>query len=109
MKEVVLDLEKLEKLGTVLFSKSAGKNNKMAIDTLDPKSRKEWIRAEESATKMVEDSIVAESVLRKLVQKIEVKDLLTKISTDKFSNGLFVIQLIENKTISNYQIIVVSK
>lgn len=70
MKEVVLDLEKLEKLGTVLFSKSAGKNNKMAIDTLDPKSRKEWIRAVESATKMVEDSIVAESTLRNLVQKI---------------------------------------
>lgn len=75
MEDVILDLEKLERLGTRLFSKSAGKNNKMAIDTLDPKSRKEWIRAVESATKMVEDSIVAESVLRNLVQKI-VKKLI---------------------------------
>jgi hypothetical protein len=44
----------------------------------------------------------------KLIQKIEVKELHTKISTDKFSNGLFVIQLIENKTISSHQIVLVS-
>jgi hypothetical protein len=45
----------------------------------------------------------------KLVQKIVIKDLITNIPIEKFSNGIYIIQLIENNTISSHHLFTVSR
>lgn len=69
MDEVVLSLEKLEKLGTALFARAKGKRG-AAVDALDARSRKEWDRATADAAARLRASIVAESALRAVVQEI---------------------------------------
>ena len=70
MDEVVLQLEKLEKLGTALFSQAKGRRDRSAIETLDTRSYKEWNRATADALAALRSSIVAETALRPLVHGI---------------------------------------
>jgi hypothetical protein len=70
MDEVVLQLEKLEKLGTALFSQAKGRRDRTALETLDTRSYKEWNRAAADAVAALRSSIVAEGSLRPLVQEI---------------------------------------
>jgi hypothetical protein len=70
MDEVVLQLEKLEKLGTALFSRAKGQRDRSAIETLDARSRKEWEHATASADAALRASIVAEATLRPLIKEI---------------------------------------
>lgn len=70
MDEIVLKLEKLEKLGTGLFSQAKGRRDRTAIETLDTRSYKEWNRATADAIESLRSVMVVESTLRSLVQKI---------------------------------------
>lgn len=70
MDEVVLKLEKLEKLGTALFSQAKGRRDHSAIETLDTRSYKEWNRTTADVVAALRAVIVAEGSLRPLVQKI---------------------------------------
>ena len=70
MEEVVLKLEKLEKLGTALFSQAKGRRDRNAIETLDTRSYKEWNRATSDAVTALRSVMVVESSLRPLVQDI---------------------------------------
>jgi hypothetical protein len=69
MDEVVLQLEKLEKLGTALFSQAKGRRDRSALETLDTRSYKEWNRASSEAVAALRSVIVAEG-LRPVVQEI---------------------------------------
>lgn len=70
MNEIVLKLEKLEKLGTGLFSHAKGRRNYSAIETLDARSRKEWNQTSADAIAALKSVMVVEASLRLLVQKI---------------------------------------
>jgi hypothetical protein len=70
MNETVLQLEKLEKLGTALFSHAKGRREKTAIETLDKRNVKEWNQASASAIESLRNSIMAETSLRSLIRKI---------------------------------------
>jgi len=70
MEEVVLELEKLEKLGTALFSQAKGRRNRTALETLDTRSYKEWNRATADAVASLRSVMVVESTLRPLVKEI---------------------------------------
>jgi hypothetical protein len=70
MSEAVLQIEKLEKLGTTIFSRAKGRRNHSAIETLDNKSRKEWNSAAENMITTLRSIIVAENSLRSVIQRI---------------------------------------
>lgn len=70
MEEVVLKLEKLEKLGTALFSQAKGRRDRTALETLDTRSYKEWNRATADAVASLRSVMIVESTLRPLVQEI---------------------------------------
>lgn len=70
MEEVVLELEKLEKLGTALFSQAKGRRDRTALETLDTRSYKEWNRATADAVASLRSVVVVESTLRPLVKEI---------------------------------------
>lgn len=70
MSEIVQKLEKLEKLGTGLFSHAKGKHNKSAIDTLNVHSRKQWNQASADAVAAMQSVMIAETSLRILVKNI---------------------------------------
>lgn len=70
MEEVVVKLEKLEKLGTSLFSHAKGRRNRTALDTLSTHSVKEWKRATTDAINSLQSVMMVESPLRYLVRKI---------------------------------------
>ena len=70
MNETVLQLEKLEKLGTALFSHAQGRREKAAIETLEKRASKEWNEASRTTLEMLRNSIMAETSLRTLIRKI---------------------------------------
>jgi hypothetical protein len=65
--EVILKIEKLEKLGTDMFSKSKGKHGSSAYNTLEVKYKKQWELSKKDTQQTMKDSLFIETILRTLI------------------------------------------